>query len=343
VAHLLEVEDLSVWFETPGGPDVHAVRGVSFTLDEREKVGLVGESGCGKTTTLLAVAGLLAPSAKLAGRVLLDGQEILGLGDRGLRPYRWTKISMVFQGSMNAFSPVTTVGRQLADAIVRRGGHPRAQARVRARELLSLVGIPPERANSYPHQLSGGMRQRATIALALSCDPQIVLADEPTTALDVIVQAQVMELLDRLCDELGLSLLLVSHDLMLVTEVCERLHVMYAGEIVESGSDEQIVNTPAHPYTSRLFAATADLSMSVAPVAIGGAPPRLDHPVTGCPFHSRCDKAFERCQREAPRLRPVRPGQTAACHLIDNDHTNGNGLPVAGASEITSGSHDGPA
>jgi peptide/nickel transport system ATP-binding protein len=343
VAHLLEVEDLSVWFETPDGPDVHAVRGVSFTLDQQEKVGLVGESGCGKTTTLLAVAGLLAPSAKMAGRVLLNGQEILGLGERGRRPYRWTKMSMVFQGSMNAFSPVTTVGKQLADAIVLRAGRPRAQAQARARELLSLVGIPPERANSYPHQLSGGMRQRATIALALSCEPEIVLADEPTTALDVIVQAQVMELLDRLCGELGLALLLVSHDLMLVTEMCERLHVMYAGEIVESGSDEQIVSMPAHPYTSRLFAATADLSMSVAPVAIGGAPPRLDHPVTGCPFHSRCDKAFERCEHEAPRLRPVRPGQAAACHLVDGDHASEEGLPVAGASGVASGGHDGPA
>jgi peptide/nickel transport system ATP-binding protein len=342
VAHLLEVEDLDVWFETPGGPDVHAVRGVSFTLDQQEKVGLVGESGCGKTTTLLAVAGLLAPSAKIAGRVLLDGQEILGLGERALRRYRWTKMSMVFQGSMNAFSPVTTVGRQLADAIALRGGRSRSQARARARELLSLVGIPPERAGSYPHQLSGGMRQRATIALALSCEPKIVLADEPTTALDVMVQAQVMELLDHLCDELGLSLLLVSHDLMLVTEMCERLHVMYAGEIVETGSDDQIVNTPAHPYTSRLFAATADLSMGVAPVAIPGAPPRLDHPVTGCPFQPRCDRAFEPCGHEVPALRSVRPGQTAACHLVGDD-TSEEGLPVAGASGATSGGHDGPA
>jgi oligopeptide/dipeptide ABC transporter ATP-binding protein len=343
MAHLLEVEDLHVWFETPGGPDVHAVRGVSFTLDQREKVGLVGESGCGKTTTLLAIAGLLAPSAKVSGRVLLDGQEILGLGERAMRPHRWTEMSMVFQGSMNAFSPVTTVGRQLADALQVRGGRSRAQARDRARELLSLVGIPPERASSYPHQLSGGMRQRATIALALSCEPKIVLADEPTTALDVMVQAQVMELLDRLCDELGLSLLLVSHDLMLVTEMCERLHVMYAGEIVETGSDDQIVNVPAHPYTSRLFAATADLSLSVAPVAIPGAPPRLDHPVTGCPFRPRCDRAFEPCAGEVPVLRPVRPGQTAACLLVGRDDTSEEDLPVAGASGATPGGRNGAA
>jgi peptide/nickel transport system ATP-binding protein len=343
VAHLLEVEDLDVWFEVPGRPDVHAVRGVSFTLDQQEKIGLVGESGCGKTTTLLAVAGLLAPSAKIAGHVILAGQEILGMGERGLRAHRWTEMSMVFQGSMSAFSPVTTIGRQLADAIHVRGGQPRAAARARARELLTLVGIPPERADSYPHQLSGGMRQRATIALALSCDPKIVLADEPTTALDVIVQAQVMELLDRLCDELGLSLLLVSHDLMMVAEMCERLHVMYAGEIVESGSDEQIVGSPAHPYTSRLFAATADLSMSVQPVAIPGAPPRLDYPIMGCPFRSRCDRAIERCEHEAPTLRPVRPGQTAACHLVGVDDISEEDLPVAGASGVASGGHDGPA
>jgi peptide/nickel transport system ATP-binding protein len=343
VAHLLEVEDLQVWFETPGGPDVHAVRGVSFTLDEREKVGLVGESGCGKTTTLLAVAGILAPAAKMSGRVMLDGQEILGLGDRGMRAHRWTEMSMIFQGSMSAFSPVTTIGRQLADAIQLRGGRTKSEARARARELLGLVGIPQGRADSFPHQLSGGMRQRATIALALSCDPKIVLADEPTTALDVIVQAQVMELLDRLCDELGLALLLVSHDLMLVAEMCERLHVMYAGEIVESGSDEQIVDSPSHPYTSRLFAATADLSMSIAPVAIPGAPPRLDHPVLGCPFQPRCDLAIERCEREVPLLRPVRPGQRAACHLARGDGEDEKDRPVAGASGVASGGRDAPA
>jgi peptide/nickel transport system ATP-binding protein len=343
VAHLLEVDDLHVWFGVPGRPDVHAVRGVSFTLDEREKVGLVGESGCGKTTTLLAVAGILAPAAKMSGRVLLDGKEILGLGDRGMRAHRWTEISMIFQGSMNAFSPVTTIGKQLADAIVLRGGRTRSEARERARELLSLVGIPQERANSFPHQLSGGMRQRVTIALALSCDPKIVLADEPTTALDVIVQAQVMELLDRLCDELGLALLLVSHDLMLVAEMCERLHVMYAGEIVESGSDDQIVDTPAHPYTSRLFAATADLSMSAAPVAIPGAPPRLDHPVLGCAFQPRCDQAVERCQHEVPLLRPIRLGQSAACHLARGDGDGEEDRPVAGASGVASGGRDAPA
>ncbi len=343
MAHLLEVEDLHVWFEVPGRPDVHAVRGVSFTLDEREKVGLVGESGCGKTTTLLAVAGILAPAAKMSGRVLLDGKEILGLGDRGMRAYRWTEVSMIFQGSMNAFSPVTTIGRQLADAIELRGGRTKSEARARARELLSLVGIPQTRADSFPHQLSGGMRQRVTIALALSCEPKIVLADEPTTALDVIVQAQVMELLDRLCDELGLALLLVSHDLMLVAEMCERLHVMYAGEIIESGSDEQIVDTPAHPYTSRLFAATADLSMSVAPVAIPGAPPRLDHPVLGCPFQPRCDQAIERCEHEEPLLRQIRPGQSAACHLAGGGGDGAEDRPVAGASGVVSGGRDAPA
>jgi peptide/nickel transport system ATP-binding protein len=341
VPHLLEVEDLEVWFETPGGPDVHAVRGVSFTLDKHQRVGLVGESGCGKTTTLLAVAGLLASSAKISGRVLLEGQPIVGLGERRMRAHRWTSMSMVFQGSMNAFSPVTTVAQQLTQAIQVRGGRPRGEARARA--LLSLVGIPPERADSYPHQLSGGMRQRATIALALSCDPDIILADEPTTALDVIVQAQVMELLDRLCDDLGLALLLVSHDLMLVAEICERVHVMYAGEIVESGSDEQIVHHPAHPYTSRLFAATADLSMSVPPVAIPGAPPRLDHPVAGCPFSSRCDQAFDLCEQEAPTLHPIRNGQVAACHLVYGDGASKQNLPVTRDSGITLGGRNGPA
>jgi peptide/nickel transport system ATP-binding protein len=319
VTHRLEVEDLHVWFENPGRSDVHAVRGVSFVLDRHEKLGLVGESGSGKTTTMLALAGLLPSSAKVSGRVSLEGQNILTSDERQLRPHRWTEISMVFQGSMNAFNPVLTVSRQIADVIETRGRRPRTEARQRARELLGQVGIPDKRVASYPHQLSGGMRQRAAIALALACDPKLVLADEPTTALDVMVQAQVMELLKRLCEERELALLLVSHDLMLVAEVCERLSVMYAGQIIESGSNEQMMGTPAHPYTERLFGATADIYSDIAPLSIPGAPPRLDRPVMGCPFRDRCSQAIDRCAVEQPLLQAVGPGQLAACHLNDLD------------------------
>jgi peptide/nickel transport system ATP-binding protein len=315
---LLEVRDLNVWFDTEGGARVHAVRGVNLTLDAAERVGLVGESGCGKTTTILALLGLLPPSARLSGEVLLDGIDVMAQGEQSVQRIRWTEVAMVFQGAMNAFNPVRRVGAQIADTMRVRKGMSKKDAERRARELLDMVGIPGDRGNRYPHEFSGGMRQRAAIAMALACEPKVLLADEPTTALDVMVQAQIVQLLRRLCEEQGLALLLVSHDLPLVAQVCNNLNVMYAGEIIEQGPMEQLYRAPAHPYTRLLFAATPDIEDETELVSIPGSPPLLSRPIVGCPFHPRCDRAFDRCTTEVPLLRSVEEGRTAACHLNED-------------------------
>jgi oligopeptide/dipeptide ABC transporter ATP-binding protein len=296
---------------------VHAVRGVNLTVQEGERVGLVGESGCGKTTTILAMMGLLPSTASAAGQVLLNGDDILATGERSVRPHRWTDIAMVFQGAMNAFNPVRRIPAQIAEVLQVRGGEPAREAKQRSRELLRMVGIPADRMDRFPHEFSGGMRQRAAIALALACNPKVLLADEPTTALDVMVQAQVIELLDRLCDDQQLALVLVTHDLPLVAQVCERVSVMYAGEVVESGPVDLLSQNPAHPYTRLLFASTPDVEDESELASIPGAPPMLDRAVVGCAFSPRCDRAFDRCEIEAPVLRQVGPDRVAACHLND--------------------------
>jgi oligopeptide/dipeptide ABC transporter ATP-binding protein len=314
---LLEVRDLHVWFDLPDGGKLHAVRGVSFELDAGERVGLVGESGCGKTTTILAMLGLLPPSATVAGEVLLDGANVLAADEDETRPHRWTDISMVFQGAMNALNPVKTVESQIVEPMALHGTAFGAEARAKAGELLELVGIPSAAGARYPHEFSGGMRQRAALAMALACDPKVLLADEPTTALDVMVQAQILELMLRLTRELGLALVLVTHDLPVVAQVCERAAVMYAGEIVESGRLDDLFHQPKHPYTRMLFAATPDLYGEDEVLSIPGAPPRLDRDLVGCPFRARCDRAFDRCAVESPLLVPVGDGRVAACHLND--------------------------
>jgi oligopeptide/dipeptide ABC transporter ATP-binding protein len=314
---LLEVEDLHVWFDLEGGGELHAVQGVNFSLEPGERMGLVGESGCGKTTTALAIMGLLPPSASVAGRVLIDGKDILAGGETAMRPHRWVDVAIVFQGAMNALNPVRTIGEQIVESIELHGRGKGAAARSRTGELLESVGIPAGRANRYPHELSGGMRQRAAIAMALSCNPRVLIADEPTTALDVMVQAQILELLDALCNDFGLALVLVTHDLPVVAQLCNRCSVMYAGEIVERGPLDVLYHAPGHPYTRMLFAASPDLGMGDAPVlSIRGAPPRLDRPIEGCPFRPRCDSAFEACV-ERPSLQEVATDHAAACHLND--------------------------
>jgi peptide/nickel transport system ATP-binding protein len=317
MSRLLEVDDLNVWFDLGGGRELHAVQGVSFELEPGERLGLVGESGCGKTTTVLGLLGLLPPSASAGGRVLLNGVDILAGGEETIRPHRWIDIAIVFQGAMNALNPVKSVGSQIVEVLELHGLAEGRAARKRTGELLESVGIPRDRAERFPHEFSGGMRQRAAIAMALACNPGILVADEPTTALDVMVQAQILELLDALCRDFGLALLLVTHDLPVVAELCDRAAVMYAGEIVEHGPVDALYHDPRHPYTRLLFAATPDLYGEGAPASIPGAPPRLDRPLDGCPFHARCDRVFEPCLDRHPALLPVGRGRSAACHLND--------------------------
>ena len=314
---LLEVRDLHVWFDLPGGGQLHAVQGVSFALDEGERFGLVGESGCGKTTTVLALMGLLPSSASVAGDVRLEGESVLGEDEEGLRIHRWRDVAMVFQGAMNALNPVKTIEAQIVEPMELHGTGEGRDAKRRAGELLELVGIPAPSGARYPHEFSGGMRQRAALAMALACGPKVLLADEPTTALDVMVQAQILELLTALTKELGLALVLVTHDLPVVAQVCTRAAVMYAGEIVEHGAIDDLYHDPRHPYTRLLFAATPDLFGEADVVSIPGAPPRLDRELVGCPFRERCDRAFDRCVIEHPELLPVSAGRSAACHLND--------------------------
>jgi len=320
VSPLLQVEDLHVWFDLQvgDGRELHAVQGVGLSVEPGQRLGLVGESGCGKTTTVLAIMGLLPPSASVAGRVLLNGKDILAGGESTVRPHRWVDIAVVFQGAMNALNPVRTIGAQIVEAIELHGHAKGARARARTGELLGSVGIPPARADRFPHELSGGMRQRASIAMALACNPSVLIADEPTTALDVMVQAQILELLDSLCRDFGLALILVTHDLPVVAQLCDQGAVMYAGEIVERGRVDDLYHAPRHPYTRLLFAATPDLGADGTDIAsIPGAPPRLDRPLVGCPFRPRCDRAFARCATERPLLLNVGDGRLAACHLND--------------------------
>ncbi|MEA2580037.1 MAG: peptide/nickel transport system ATP-binding protein [Actinomycetota bacterium] len=314
---VLAVEDLHVWFDLPKGERLHAVQGVDLDLEAGERFGLVGESGCGKTTTILALMGLLPSSAGVSGSIILDGEDILAGGERSMRPHRWKDIAMVFQGAMNAFNPVQTVGAQLVEPMEFHGVATGDAAKRAAGELLEMVGIAPERAERYPHEFSGGMRQRAAIAMALACSPKVLLADEPTTALDVMVQAQILDLLTRLSDELGLTLVFVTHDLPVIAELCSRAAVMYAGEIVEAGAMETLYHDPRHPYTRMLFGAIPDPEGEREVLSIPGAPPRLDREIVGCPFAPRCDVAFERCPVERPALLELGPRHYAACHHND--------------------------
>jgi oligopeptide/dipeptide ABC transporter ATP-binding protein len=261
--------------------------------------------------------GLLPASASVAGRVLYNGEDVLAKGEETVSPHRWSDIAMVFQGAMNAFNPVKTVGSQIVEPMELHGVASGRAARAQAAELLELVGISGSRAGRYPHEFSGGMRQRAAIAMALACNPKVLLADEPTTALDVMVQAQILELLVRLTDDLGLSMILVTHDLPVVAQVCGRAAVMYAGKVAESGPMDTLFHDPRHPYTRMLFQATPDLYGDDQVKSIPGAPPRLDRPVAGCPFQPRCDSAFSRCTDKEPVLRSVGDAHDAACHLND--------------------------
>jgi peptide/nickel transport system ATP-binding protein len=316
---LLEVDDLAVDYLADDGTPLHAVEGVSFRLDEGRSLGLVGESGCGKTTVMLSLLRLLPEEGRIvAGRVLFDGRDLLRCSEAQMRRVRWRDIAMVFQGAMNALNPVRTVEAQIVEALQRHGvvTDPRAAAR-RAGELLEMVGISPARGRQYPHQYSGGMRQRAVIAMALACRPRLLIADEPTTALDVMIQAQILELLARLQRELRLAVIFVTHDLGLVAEMCDDVLVMYGGIVAEYASSDAIFNQPQHPYTQRLLQAFPDIERPDAPlVSIPGSPPRLDDLPPGCRFAPRCDCGTETCGRDVPPLVEWAPGHRVACHRL---------------------------
>jgi len=316
---LLEARGLEVVFDLPDG-ELHAVQGVDLSLDAGERLGLVGESGSGKTTTVLALMGLLPPTASVAGDVRLDGRDLLGDGEPGCDSWRWRDIATVFQGAMNALNPVRTIGWQIAEPMEVHRTATGAAARSRTRELLALTGLPLGIEHTYPHELSGGMRQRAAIAMALACQPKVLLADEPTTALDVVVQDGILRLLTQLTDELDLALVLVTHDLAAAAATCTRLAVMYAGRVVEEAPVGDITGSAQHPYTRQLFAATPSLLDNTPLKPIPGIPPRLDRPIDGCPFAPRCEARFDRCSREPPPLVTVGERWRSACHLSAADH-----------------------
>jgi oligopeptide/dipeptide ABC transporter ATP-binding protein len=314
---LLDIRNLTTEFVTDDGAALRAVEDVSFSLDRGEALGIVGESGCGKTTAMLSLLRLLPQAGRVAGgQALFDGDDLFALSADEFRERRWRDLAMVFQGAMNALNPVRTIGDQVREAIALHMSWPRETIEARVSELLELVGIPAWRAAQYPHQYSGGMRQRAMIAMALACNPRLIVADEPTTALDVMIQAQIMELLDRLRRNLDLAMIIVTHDLGVVAEACQKVLVMYGGRVAEYGPVVQVFGSPRHPYTQRLLQAFPDLDNPQAELAsIPGSPPRLSALPTGCRFHPRCPLAIERCVIEVPIPRPVAEGQLAACHL----------------------------
>jgi len=352
-APLLVVDDLKTYFKVGSGT-VHAVDGVSFRLDHGEALGIAGESGCGKTTTALSLVRILPANATIvSGSISLMGIDLVPKSENALRRYRWREISIVFQGAMNALNPVRRIRDQIAEPIEERLGESPKAARKRAGDLLELVGIPRKRGDAYPHQLSGGMRQRAMIAMALACDPALVIGDEPTTALDVMIQAQILQLLEELRTKLGLSLILITHDLSVIAETCDRVMVMYAGRVAEEGPVDEVFHRPRHPYTQKLMAAFPNIHADRRTLdVIPGAPPDLLDPPPGCRFAPRCPFVMQVCREVVPPETTF-AGVRVACHLYP---AGSDGVPVTvpppaeidvaareDAGHVVDGVHDRPA
>ena len=313
---VLRVSDLRVYYHTPQGP-VKAVDGVSFALQESGRFGLVGESGSGKSTIALALMRLIRPPGRIeGGEVVLDGRNVLSLGEEQMRRLRLADIALVAQGAMNSLNPVLRIRDQILDAVrdhgIRRSKRTMEQ---RVADLLEQVGLTPEVADRFPHELSGGMKQRVCIAIAISLRPKVIIADEPTSALDVVVQRQVMETLGRVQEDLGASVMLVGHDMGLMAQFVDRLGVMYAGHLVEVAPVRDLFRKPLHPYTQLLIASLPSLERKGVFQGIPGLPPSLLNPPPGCPFHPRCPSAMEICTVENPPLREVDPDHWVACHL----------------------------
>jgi len=319
---LLEIENLQTHFRTPEGVN-RAVDGVSFTVEAGETVAIVGESGCGKSVTASSVLRLIPePPGKIKGSIRFEGVDLLKLDERAMRDIRGNQISMVFQEPMTSLNPVLTVGRQIGETLRLHQGLGREAAERRAVEMLRLVGIaePERRAREYPHQLSGGMRQRVMIAIALACNPKLLIADEPTTALDVTIQAQILDLMSELKQRVGAAIILITHDLGVVAEIAERVLVMYAGRKVEEAPVGELFRSPRHPYTQGLLGALPKLGSSLNEkatklVEIPGAVPSLKQRIAGCVFASRCALARDICRHVPPALELKAPGHLAACHF----------------------------
>ncbi len=312
---LLRVKDLRVYY-TAGGEIINAVNGVDLEVRRGETLGLVGETGAGKTTIAKSIMRILPdPPAKIGGgEIYLDGQELLHLPEKKMREIRGKKISMIFQDPMTALNPVFTVGEQIEEVIMLHEKVNKGEAAVKARQMLELVGIPGDRSGDYPHQFSGGMKQRVVIAMALACSPELILADEPTTALDVTIQAQILDMIKALKEKQNTSMILITHDLGVVAEVCDRVAVVYAGEIIEYGTKEEIFDYPAHPYTVGLFGSIPKIHEDVEWLdSIPGMPPNPADLPSGCHFHPRCSKCTQPCGEKAPEMVEVRRGHFVRC------------------------------
>ncbi|MFE9174160.1 ABC transporter ATP-binding protein [Streptomyces kebangsaanensis] len=329
---LLDVRNLEVTY--PGG--AAAVRGAGLTLAPGEKLGIAGESGCGKSTLALALLRLLPAGTRIGGEILLDGEDVLAMKWGRVRAVRWAGASIVFQGAMHSLNAVRRIGDQIAEPILLHRKETAAGARRRSGELLEQVGLPAARASAYPHELSGGQRQRVMIAMALACDPRLIVADEPTTALDVMVQAQILRLIQRLVSEQDLGLVMISHDLAVLADTCDRLAVMYAGRVVEEGPARQVYEDARHPYgraLSEAFPRIGDPASRFAPRGLPGDPPDPAAVPSGCAFHPRCPVALDVCAAQDQVLREAGAGRRAACvHVPEGAAATGEGAASGGAA-----------
>ncbi len=313
---LLEVRNLKTYYYTLRGV-VRAVDDVSFALERGEVLGIAGESGCGKSTLAWTLLGLVPPPGRIAGgRIVLDGIDITKLSENDLRKkVRWKKVSMIFQGAMNALTPVFTIEDQLAEPLIIHKGMRKDEAREKIVQMLKAVGLDETIMKRYPHELSGGQKQRVIIAMALLLNPDLVIADEPTTALDVIVQAQIMNLFKEIKKKYNIGMIFITHDLSLIAEIADKVAIMYAGKIVEIGSSDQVFGNPRHPYTQGLLRSIPRIRSKEKITWIPGVPPDLVRPPPGCRFFPRCKYVKEQCRKEEPKLKEVEPGHFVACHL----------------------------
>ncbi len=316
VSPVLNIEDLRVYYWTDRGP-VRAVDGVNLRVNRRERFAFVGESGCGKSTTAMAILRLIkSPGNIEGGRIILDGQDIITLSDEEMRQLRWKKASLIPQGAMNSLNPIMRVRDQIADAIITHEGRTStAEMNTRIRSLLDTVELTPDVAEMYPHELSGGMKQRVTIAISIALEPQLIIADEPTSALDVVVQKAVMQTLIGVQEKMDASLILIGHDMGLTAQVADRIGVMYAGKLAEVADVKTIYKEPLHPYTRALISSLPSIHEKRKGEGLSGLPPFLLDPPPGCIFHPRCPDAMEICPRVEPKYLEVRPNHYVACHL----------------------------